>query len=71
MQEYLPGPEYGIGLIGNPGQGLDALPPLQVDFSALPEGLAPILSYESKSLPDSPFRDALAALAEFSVNRSH
>jgi D-alanine-D-alanine ligase len=55
VQEYLPGPEYGIGLIGNPETGLVALPALEVDFSRLPEGLNPILAYESKALPDSPY----------------
>ena len=55
IQEYLPGPEYGVGLIGNPDTGLTALPPLEVDFSGLPEGLNPILSYESKAIPDSPY----------------
>jgi D-alanine-D-alanine ligase len=55
MQEYLPGPEYGVGLIGNPEGELRALPPLEVDFSALPAGLAPILSYESKAMPDTPY----------------
>ena len=54
-QEYLPGPEYGVGLIGNPDSGLMALPPLEVDFSRLPEGLDPILSFESKADPDSPY----------------
>ena len=54
-QEYLPGPEYGVGLIGNPDAGLTALPPLVVDFSKLPEGLDPILSFESKTDPDSPY----------------
>ena len=54
-QEYLPGPEYGVGLIGNPGCGLEALPVLEVDFTRLPPGLAPILSFESKALPDSPY----------------
>jgi D-alanine-D-alanine ligase len=55
VQEYLPGPEYGVGLIGNPDGRLEALPPLEVDFTRLPAGLAPILSYESKVLPDSPY----------------
>jgi D-alanine-D-alanine ligase len=54
-QEYLPGPEYGIGLIGNPGTGLTALPTLEVDFSRLPAGLNPILSFESKTDPNSPY----------------
>lgn len=55
IQEYLPGPEYGIGMIGNPDDGLEALPPLEVDFSHLPDGLPPILSFESKAVPDSPY----------------
>lgn len=55
FQEYLPGPEYGLGLIGNPDGNLKALPALEVDFSALPAELNPILSYESKALPDSPY----------------
>ena len=55
LQEYLPGPEYGVGLIGNPGSELEALPVLEVDFTRLPAGLAPILSLESKTLPDSPY----------------
>jgi D-alanine-D-alanine ligase len=55
VQEYLPGPEYGIGVIGNPATGLRVLPPLEVDFSGLPAGLAPILSFESKAVPDSPY----------------
>jgi D-alanine-D-alanine ligase len=55
VQEYLPGPEYGIGLIGNAGSRLEALPVLEVDFGGLPPGFAPILSFESKALPDSPY----------------
>jgi len=55
IQEYLPGPEYGIGLIGNPEDGLTMLPPLEVDYSRLPAGLNPILSFESKAMPDSPY----------------
>ncbi|MEJ2377559.1 MAG: hypothetical protein P8Y71_19920 [Pseudolabrys sp.] len=58
-QEYLPGPEYGIGLIGNPQTGLTALPTLEVDFSRLPAGLNPILSFESKTDPNSPYWTAI------------
>ncbi|WP_416898331.1 MAG: D-alanine--D-alanine ligase family protein [Minwuia sp.] len=59
-QEYLPGPEYGVGLIGNPASGLTVLPPLEVDFSKLPAGLNPILSFESKADPDSPYWTEIA-----------
>jgi D-alanine-D-alanine ligase len=53
-QEYLPGPEYGVALIGNPPD-LTALPILEVDFTGLPDGHDPILSFESKAIPDSPY----------------
>jgi D-alanine-D-alanine ligase len=55
VQEFLPGPEYGLALIGNPGTGFTTLPPLTVDYSDLPEGLPPILGYESKTDPASPY----------------
>ena len=55
VQEYLPGSEYGLALIGNPAEGFFVPPSLVVDYSDLPEGLTPILSYESKTIPDSPY----------------
>lgn len=54
IQEYLPGPEFGLGLLGNPGC-FSALPMLQVDFSALPDELPPILAFESKTGPENPY----------------
>lgn len=55
IQEYLTGAEYSVGVIGNPGLGYTILPVLEVDYSQLPEGLNPILSYESKWEPGSPY----------------
>ena len=57
IQEFLAGREVGVGLIGNPGNpdGLRDLPVMEVDFSRLPEDLPPILSYESKAEPASPY----------------
>ena len=55
IQEYLTGAEYSVCVIGNPGLGYNALPILEVDFSRLPPDLPPILSYESKWQPDSPY----------------
>jgi D-alanine-D-alanine ligase len=55
VQEFLTGPEYSVGLVGNAGAGLRALPILEVDYSELPEDLPKILGYESKWLPDSPY----------------
>ncbi len=55
VQEFLSGTEYGVGVIGNPGQGLTVLPPLEVDYSALDPSLPPLLGFESKALPQSPY----------------
>ena len=55
VQEFLPGREYTVALIGNPGFGYTVLPLLEVDFSNLDPKLPQILSYESKWCPDSPY----------------
>lgn len=59
IQEFLPGTEYGLGILGNPDGDFSALPMLEVDFSALPGDCAPILSFESKTDPDSPYWDGI------------
>lgn len=55
VQEFLTGPEYSVGIIGNPGLTYQVLPLLEVDYSKLDSGLAPILGYESKWIPESPW----------------
>ena len=55
VQEYLTGGEFSVSLIGNPDQGLRALPVLEVDFSQLDPKLPKILGYESKWEPDSAY----------------
>ena len=55
VQEFLTGTEYSVGLVGNPDQGLRALPILEVDYSRLDPSLPKILGYESKWIPDSPY----------------
>lgn len=55
VQEFLSGPEYSIGLIGNPEAGFTALPPLEVDYTGLSPELPRILAYESKADPASPY----------------
>jgi D-alanine-D-alanine ligase len=59
IQEFLSGTEYSVGVVGNPGLSYRVLPALQVDYSQLPEGLPPILCYESKWCPDSPYWDQI------------
>ena len=55
VQEFLTGPEYSIGIVGNPGLSVKVLCPLEVDYSSLESKLPPILGYESKWHPDSPY----------------
>jgi D-alanine-D-alanine ligase len=55
VQEFLDGPEYSVGIIGNPGLNVQVLPVLEVDYSGLDPVLPRILGYESKWLPDSPY----------------
>jgi D-alanine-D-alanine ligase len=55
VQEYLTGAEYSVSLIGNPEQGLRALPIMEVDYSRLDPNLPRILGYESKWEPTSPY----------------
>jgi D-alanine-D-alanine ligase len=54
-QEFLSGPEYSIGLIGNPNAGFTVLPLLEVDYAGLDPQLPHILAYESKADPASPY----------------
>ncbi len=55
VQEFLSGDEYGVGVIGNPGDGFESLPVLEVDYSALDPGLPRLLDYGSKTDPESPY----------------
>lgn len=57
IQEYLTGTEYSVGMIGNPETGFHFLPILQVDYSKVVQqyGLLPILGWESKWDPESPY----------------
>ena len=47
LSEYIEGREYTAGILGN-GSDLEVLPILEVDFSALPEGMNRIYSFEAK-----------------------
>jgi D-alanine-D-alanine ligase len=64
VQEYLCGDEVSVGIIGNPRLGAHGkvdltsacfMPVLKADFSALPKDLPPILAYDSKWNPESPY----------------
>lgn len=57
MQEFLPGREWSVSLIGNPGAQLEALPILEADYGALDPGLPKIQPFASKWDRASPYWD--------------
>jgi D-alanine-D-alanine ligase len=50
-QHFLPGREFNVGLVG--GSRLRTLPLAEVDYSALPAEIPPIMSYAAKNLENS------------------
>lgn len=55
IEKFLPGREFTVALLGN-GASVEALPIVEVDFGALPDGSNPIYSYEAKWVWDVPER---------------
>lgn len=47
VEEYLPGREFTIGLVGN-GQDLITLPIIEINFAAFPKGVPKVDTYEAK-----------------------
>lgn len=57
VEEFLPGKDLSAGIIGNPPDSYRVLPLLEEDYSHLPPELPKICGYETKWVPDSPYRD--------------
>ena len=55
VEEFLPGKDFTVGIIGNPPESYTTLPIIQEDYSALPPDLPKICGYEAKWMPDSPY----------------
>ncbi len=55
VEEFLPGKDLSVGIIGNPPSAYNALPIIEEDYSELPENLPKICGYEAKWRPDSPY----------------
>ncbi len=51
VEEFLAGREFTVAVLGN-GNQLTVLPIVEISFSALPEGMNPIYSYEAKWIWD-------------------
>lgn len=52
VERFLPGREFTVGILGN-GPDLEILPVVEIDHSQLPDGAAPIYSYEAKWIWDT------------------
>ncbi len=52
VEEFLPGREFTVALLGN-GAELRVLPTVEINFDSLPQGVNPIYSYEAKWVWDT------------------
>ncbi len=66
LEEFLPGSDISVGIIGNPGISYSILPIIEEDYSALPAGLPKICGYEAKWDPDSPYWKIRSVKADLS-----
>lgn len=48
IQDFLTGPEYTVGVLGNPDSRLAILPPAEIDYSRLASDLPPVFTYDAK-----------------------
>jgi len=55
VEEFLPGTELTVGIIGNPPDAYNVLPITQEDYSVLSDDLPHICGFEAKWCPDSPY----------------
>jgi D-alanine-D-alanine ligase len=55
VEEFLPGKDLSVGIIGNAPSSYSVLPIIEEDYSTVPEDLPRICGYEAKWLPDSPY----------------
>lgn len=53
VEAFLPGREFTVAVLGN-GHEARVLPVVEIDYSSLPNGFDPILSYEVKWVIDNP-----------------
>jgi D-alanine-D-alanine ligase len=55
IEQFLPGKDISVGVIGNPSLGVEILPIIEEDYSELPDNLPKVCGYEAKWDPSSPY----------------
>ena len=63
VEEFLPGKDLSVGIVGNPPDAYTVLPPLEEDYSRLPAELPRLCGYEAKWLPQSPYWQSITSVA--------
>ncbi|MEX0763155.1 MAG: methyltransferase domain-containing protein [Dehalococcoidia bacterium] len=66
VEQFLPGKDLSVGIIGNPPDGFHVLPITEEDYSAVPDDLPQICGYEAKWDPDSPYWGVRSVAAKIS-----
>lgn len=64
VEEFLPGKDLTVGIIGNPGGAYTVYPICEEDYSDLPEDFPRICGYEAKWAPHSPYACLRSVQAE-------
>ncbi len=62
IQEFLPGKDLSLGIVGYPPNKYEVLPIIEDDYSDLPSDLPRLAGYESKWQPDSPYWQGIKTL---------
>ncbi len=66
VEEFLPGKDISVGIIGNLPESYRVLPVIEEDYSMLPPSLPKICGYEAKWIPESPYWKVRSIPAEIS-----
>ncbi|MHB9029281.1 MAG: methyltransferase domain-containing protein [Candidatus Latescibacterota bacterium] len=64
VEEFLPGKDLSVGIIGNAPSSYTVLPITEEDYSEVPDDLPRICGYEAKWSPDSPYWKIKSVFAE-------
>lgn len=71
VEEFLPGKDLSLGIIGNPPSAYHVLPITEEDYSQVPEDLPRICGYEAKWRPDSPYWNIKSIRAEITEEQKN